>query len=98
MLRSEFMQEAMEARAARVKALAEFTAPVDVDDDHPGLYKASFELSSGVRAGKRGGRSRRAYGRVTNHAPYALDVEYGTRDTPRHRTLGRALEAAKRLI
>jgi hypothetical protein len=68
MLRSEFMQAAMEARAERVKLYAEFLAPVDADpdDQHRGLYKASFEVESGVRAGRRGGRTRRAYGRSTS--------------------------------
>lgn len=91
MLRSSEMQADMRRRAERVAAAAAESAPVYESGPHPGRYKRSFTVSSGVREG----RSARAFGRVTNDAPEAFFVEYGTRNNPRHRTLGRALDAAK---
>jgi hypothetical protein len=90
MLTMAGMQADMHRRAEAVKAEAEATAPV-YPGPTGGRYKRSFAVSSGVRTG----RSRRAFGRVTNDAPEAFFVEYGTRNNPRHRTLGRALDAAK---
>jgi hypothetical protein len=93
---SAAMQADMRRRAERVKAEAEATAPVGTRGPDPGQYKRSFSVSSGVRTGRAGtARSRRAFGRVTNDAPEAFFVEYGTVHNPRHRTLGRALDAAK---
>lgn len=89
MLRSEFMQAAMEARALRVKARAEATAPVYEQGSHPGRYKASFHVTSGVRHAK----TSRAYGRCYNDSPEALYVEYGNVNTPAHHTLLAALDA-----
>lgn len=96
MLCADFMIAEMDRRAHRVLAAAQSFAPVDedLDDEHRGRYKASFKVTSGIRPGG-GGRKRRAFGRVTNDAPEALDVEYGNRNTPRHRVLGRALMAAR---
>lgn len=85
MLRAAFMQAEMRARAEKVKAQAEVTAPVDDGD-----FAASFVVSSGVQHHK----TARAYGRVTSEDPAALWIELGTSDTPRHRTLGKALGAA----
>jgi Bacteriophage HK97-gp10, putative tail-component len=90
MLRTPEMQAEMRRRAEKVAAAAEAAAPV-YPGPRGGQYKKSFSVSSGVR--ERG--SRRAFGRVTNDAPEAFYVEYGNRNTPRHRTLGRALDAAK---
>lgn len=92
LLCAPFMVAEMRRRAERVKALAEATAPVDDDphNKHRGRYKRSFSVESGIRVGK----TRRAYGRVLNDAPEAYYVEYGNVNTPRHRILGRALEAA----
>lgn len=93
MLRAKFMQEDMHRRAEKVAALAEATAPVGSaveGDEHPGRYKASFHVESGIRVRK----TTRAYGRVTNDAPEALAVEYGLGKTPKYRTLGSALQAA----
>jgi hypothetical protein len=84
------MQAEMRRRAELVKARAEASAPVDRTGPHPGRYKQSFRVTSGVREGK----TRRAFGRVTNDAPEAILVEYGSRNNPRHRTLGKALDAA----
>jgi hypothetical protein len=91
MLVAPFMVAEMRRRAEKVKAAAEAAAPVDEGGTHPGRYKASFHVDSGVREGK----TRRAYGEVTNDSPEAFYVEYGTKKTPRHRTLGTALDAAK---
>lgn len=103
------IQLEMLVRAHAVADFAEAIAPVDTGSGHPGRYKASFEVSSGVRKGKfsranalprgvsgpQGPRTRestgRAFGRVTNTAPEALFVEFGTVHNPKHRTLGRAL-------
>jgi hypothetical protein len=91
MLTSPGMQADMHRRAEAVKAEAEATAPVYPGPDRRVGTSGRFAVSSGVRTG----RSRRAFGRVTNDAPEAFFVEYGTRNNPRHRTLGRALDAAK---
>lgn len=101
MLCSFGMQAEMRRRAELVKSRAVVTAPVNVGSGHPGRYKAAFKVSSGVKrssygtAVNRGARTRRAYGRVTNYAPEARWVEYGTKNNPRRRILGRALDAAK---
>jgi hypothetical protein len=86
-LRSEEMKAAMLVRAEKVKAVAESIAPVDTGGPHPGRYKAAFSVSSGVQVRKTG----RAYAEVSNSAPYAFHVEFGTKTTPRHRTLGKAV-------
>jgi hypothetical protein len=91
MLSMPGMQAEMRRRAEHVQQAAEASAPVGRGPD-AGRYKRSFTTTSGVRDR---GRSRRVFGRVTNDAPEALYVEYGNRNTPRHRTLGRALDAAK---
>jgi len=89
MLTSKMMQAAMLKKAEKVKLRAEATAP---DYKPKGVgYKFEFEVSSGVKTSKKG--TRRAYGRVTNNSPHARWVEYGGKNTPRHRTLGRALDA-----
>lgn len=92
MLRSDFMVAEMRKRAEKVRAQAEATAPVDTGGPHPGRYKGSFAVESGIRSQD---GDRRAYGRVTNDAPEAFFVEFGTKNNPRHRTLGKALDAAK---
>lgn len=88
LLKGTEMQAAMVAHAEPVKERAEATAPVDKDSRHPGRYKASFDIESGVRPD-------RAFARVVNTAPEAILVEYGSRNNPRHRTLGRALGVVK---
>jgi len=89
MLRSPFMQGAMHHRAEAIAARAEAIAPVYEQGPHPGRYKASFRVSSGVRHAV----TSRAYGRVTNVAPEALAVEFGTQNNPAHHTLVVALDA-----
>jgi hypothetical protein len=91
LLRSDMMQAEMRARAEKVKALAEQTAPVDETGPHPGRYRDSFRVTSGVRLG----RNRRAYGRVENDSPEAFWVEYGSVHNEAHHTLARALDAAR---
>ncbi len=92
MLTSDFMQGEMRRRAENVAELARATAPVGPEDDpHRGLYRDSFVVSSGIQDRE----TRRAYGQVTNDAPYAIDLEYGTSATPKFRTLGKALDAAR---
>lgn len=89
MLTAEFMQAEMRRRAEKVKAAAEATAP---DAPPYGVgYKYEFEVESGIRAEL----TRRAYGRVRNRSRHAMWVEFGGRNTPKYRTLGRALDAAK---
>lgn len=95
MLRMPGVVKEMEARAKKVKARAEDIAPIYLRAKDPGQYKRSFVVESGIRKDKSGSGSR-AYGRVTNTAPYALFVEYGSTTTPKHRTLYTALhEGAK---
>lgn len=52
LLRADFIQADMLARAELVKALAEAIAPVDTGSDHPGRYKESFSVSGSI-AGRR---------------------------------------------
>lgn len=86
MLTSPFMQAEMARRAELVKAEAIATAPEDT-----GEYKSKFEVESGIQHRK----TARAYARVMNTDDKALWLELGTGDTPRFRTLGKALGAAK---
>lgn len=80
------MVVAMRFRADLVAARARAIAPVESGD-----YASSFEVSSGIRPGK----TRRAFGRVTNTSDHARFVEFGTENQPAHRTLRRALEAVR---
>jgi hypothetical protein len=96
MLCSEEMQAEMRRRAETVKTVAEATAPVDVTGSHPGRYKAAFRVEVGIKdAVGAYGPTRRAEAEVINDAPEARFVEYGTKNNPRHRTLGHALDAAR---
>jgi hypothetical protein len=70
LLKSPMIEAEMRARAEQVAALAEASAPVDPTSGHPGRYKGAFSVSSGVKPD-------RAYGRVENTAPEAIEVEYG---------------------
>lgn len=95
MLSSPAMQREMKRRADKIKDAAEAASPVGgAGDPHPGRYKASFSSSSGIRP-KGAGRTRRAVGQVVNDSPEVYYVEYGTKTTPRHRTLGTAMDAAR---
>lgn len=72
----------LKAQAEEVKAGAESVSPVDT-----GLYKASFDTS--VEETSEGFK-----GIVSNSAPYALFVEFGTEDTPVFAPLRTGLEKA----
>jgi hypothetical protein len=93
-LRAAFMVAAMRERAERVKALAEAIAPVYAgpDDRHRGRYKASFSVSTTDHGGSKG---MRAAGIVTNSAPEAFVVEFGTSKQRGHNTLRTALAAGR---
>jgi hypothetical protein len=91
LLTAEFLQAEMVRRAELVKAEAEATAP-DYTPHGVG-YKYEFEVTGGIKESKKG--TKRAVGRVTNHSGHAIWVEFGGQNTPAHRTLGRALDAAK---
>jgi hypothetical protein len=87
-LKAPFMVAEMLKRAERVKARAEAHRPFDPDDPDLVHYRDHFYAEAGLRTD-------RAYGRVTNtDMPTALFVEFGTKNNPRHRTLGNALDAA----
>lgn len=92
MLNAPWMVADMHARAERVKVRAEATAPYDRNDPDGIHYRDAFEVESGKHGGV---HHDRAYGRVTNTDQAALAVEYGNRNTPRHATLRRALEAGR---
>lgn len=94
MLRSPEMQAAMHRLAEKVAARAVLLAPFDPDDPDGQHYKDAFEVSSGVREPTPTSKAR-AYGRVTNTDSAARFVEFGTKNNPRHRVLGRALDAIK---
>lgn len=91
MLCSAAMQAEMRRRAEKMLAAAVADAPYDPTDKDGDHYRDHFSVESGVRQGK----TRRAYGRVTNDHVAALSIEFGTSDTPAHHTLTRALDAAK---
>lgn len=82
------MVAAMAGRANKVAARARATAPVQT-----GEYADSFVVTSGIRPPGRG--PARAYGRVTNTSDHAIHVEFGNEHSRGHRTLGRALSAAR---
>lgn len=99
-LQADFMVEEMARRGEKVKAIAEQTAPYDPESTDGDHYRESFEL----RTTREGGlRHNRAEAMVVNTDPAAFVIEMGTvrttKDgrtvrTPKHRTLGRALDAA----
>jgi hypothetical protein len=93
MIRSPEMVRAMERIANQIKDHAVATAPVGDPkrNKHAGRYKNSFSVSSGPDGGW---RKNRAYGRVSNTAPEAFYVEYGTSKMEAMHIL---LNAAKRV-
>lgn len=86
MLVSGFMAAECRRRAEAVLAVAQATAP-----EESGEYKASIDIESGVHvlAG-----NPRAFSRVRAGSDHSIYVEYGGGNTPKHRTLGKALSAA----
>ena len=89
LLTSPEMQAAMHALAEKVEARAIAIAP-DAQPYGEG-YIASFEVDSGIKKGW----TRRAFGRVRNTSGHAVYVEFGGGNTPKHRTLGKALDTLR---
>lgn len=78
-LRADWMVAHMEARAQKIKEMAESHAPVYSGpgrDEHRGRYKESFSVESTSHGGDRGDR---AEARAVNSAPEAIWVEKGAR-------------------
>lgn len=92
MLRAPFMRAEMERRAHRVKDVAEATAPYYEPDPDGRHYKDAFHVESTDRGGA---KHDRASASVVNDDTAAVAVEYGNRNTPKHATLRKALDAAK---
>jgi hypothetical protein len=91
-LNGDFMVAEMLVRGERVLARAEATAPFDIEDKDGTHYRDCFVLKAGTHGGI---HHDRAYAEVSNtDMPTALFVEYGNENTPRHRTLGNALDGA----
>lgn len=88
-LQSDGMKREMKRRAEKVMARAEATAPVDTGD-----YKKSFRIVTSVRTVPPY-KTKRAVATIGNTVPYAIHVEYGTKNQPRRRVLGKALDAAR---
>lgn len=86
---SDDMLKMVAQKGAVVKKTAEATAP-DYEPLGTG-YVTSFELEVGVREGTHP----RACATVKNTSEHAIFVEFGGKATPRHRTLGKAIGAAK---
>jgi hypothetical protein len=95
LLRSPMIQAEMVRRAEVIRSTAVAIAPVYVGSwgGTPGHYKASFEVTSTARGGR---RRDRATATVRNGAYYARWVEYGTERVPAHHVLLRAARAGGR--
>jgi hypothetical protein len=91
MLRADFMLAAMVGKAEKVKARAEETAPFDPHSKDGTHYRDAFHVESEDRGGA---HHDRAVARVVNDDPAAFFIEYGNVNVEKHRTLGRALDAA----
>jgi hypothetical protein len=91
MLRAEFMEAEMLRRAEKVKAVCEATAPFDPSNDGT-HYKDLFRVESSRDGGV---KKDRAEAKVLNDDPASFHIEMGTGDTPKHRTMGKALDAAR---
>lgn len=84
MLKADFMQAEMTARAHRGKEYAEATAPYDENGGSP-HYKDLFRVEATPN-------KERAEASLINDDPAAFHIEYGTSHSPKHRTLGKALD------
>lgn len=90
LLTADFIRAEMLRRAEKVLARAEATAP---DAPPVGVgYREDFEITTGVKRSKKG--TTRARATVRNKSEHALFVEFGGKNTPAHRTLGKALGEA----
>lgn len=85
MLKSPEMLAAMQTLARNGQAFAVADAATYVDTGH---YSSSFESSAEVKGD-------RAHGILRNTDDAALQIEYGTSDTPVRRTLRRAMDSMK---
>jgi len=83
-LQAAWMVAEMHEKAERIRDAAIMLSPTST-----GTYVRSFVVDSGVRTDN----TTRAFGRVTNTAPYASAVEFGFKNTPKYRVLGRAMTA-----
>ncbi|MEV0917834.1 HK97 gp10 family phage protein [Streptomyces sp. NPDC049967] len=95
LLKAPMIEAEMLRRAEVIRAVAVSIAPVGTSarDATPGHYKASFEVSSTLRGGR---RRDRATATVRNTAYYARWVEYGTERVRAHHVLLRAAQAGGR--
>jgi hypothetical protein len=94
LLRSDMVRAEMVRRAEVIRDTAVAISPVGATrDPHPGHYKASWEVDSTSRGGR---RRDRAVAYVRNTAYYARWVEYGTERVPAHHVLLRAAQAGGR--
>lgn len=94
MLRSDFLKAEMARRGANVLARCIATAPVyhgDWEDPHRGRYKESFSMTATSAGGWKGDR---AAAIISNDAPEARWVEYGTKRQRAHHTMLNALMSA----
>jgi hypothetical protein len=92
LLKSPEMVAEMVAAAERAKAFAEAIAPRET-----GEYASRFSVAA-TRDG--GSKHDRAAAYLINDDPASLSIEYGTGEpngsrTPKHRTLGRAIDAMR---
>ena len=92
-LMAPWMVAEMGERIGRSLVRAEATAPFDPDDPDLIHYRDHFHVEAFV--GESSDGTIRAIGRLSNDdMPTAFFVEFGNVNTPRHRTLGNALDAA----
>ncbi|WP_328742905.1 hypothetical protein OG436_29375 [Streptomyces caniferus] len=98
MLNKPWLQRPCLHAAAEMQLAAEDVSPTGdpVEDRHPGLYRASFEVRPIWRnVPFRGKPCRRASARLINTAPYAWRVEHGDGRVPRYAPLQKAMEELK---
>jgi len=92
LLNSDGVEAEMVRRAAAVMAAAEASAPFDPASKGGTHYRDAFR----VEHRKHGGiHNDRAEASVVNDDDAAVYIEYGTGSTPKHRTLGHAIDAAR---
>jgi hypothetical protein len=92
MLRSKSMLDAMVFRAEKIKTVAEAIAPFDPGSKDGTHYRDAFRVETSTHGGI---HKDRAEAKVVNDDAAAFYIEYGTEDTPRFRTLGKAADAGR---
>lgn len=98
MLSRPWLQKSCRDAAVKLKLAAEAIAPVGdpTEDNHPGRYKASFDVVPLVKNVPFRGKPRmRASAQVINTAPYAHILEYGNGVTPRYAVFRKAIDEVK---